>query len=74
MASNSLQYLKSGDIGVIECVTAADGAAKRLADLGFIRGSHLEMVRPGSPCIVRLAGSCVGLGIAHQAAIQLGVL
>ena len=73
MASSNLQYLKAGDIGVIECVTAAEGAAKRLADLGFIRGSQLEMVRPGSPCIVRLAGTCVGLGNAHQASIQLGV-
>ncbi len=73
MTHNSLQILKAGDVGVIDGITATSGAAKRLADMGFVRGARLEMVRPGSPCIVRLAGICVGLGRGHQARIKINL-
>ena len=66
-----LPNLKAGDAGIVERIAADRGAAKRLADLGFVHGARLEMVRPGAPCIVRIGGTCVGLGRLHQASIQL---
>ena len=70
----SLLSLKSGQAGTVAEVKALNGAAKRLADLGFVKGAALEMVRPGKPCIVRIGGSRVGLGVGHQECISLEVL
>lgn len=67
----TLPSLKTGEVGRVECVKSASSSAKRLADLGFVSGARLEMLRPGSPCIVRIEGVCMGLGLAHQACIQL---
>jgi Fe2+ transport system protein FeoA len=67
----SLPKLEAGDTGTIERVSAKQKVAKRLADLGFVRGARIKMVRPGVPCIVRIGGTCVGLGRAHQTSIQL---
>ncbi len=66
-----LPNLKVGDTGVIERVAAVNGVSKRLADMGFVRGAELEVIRAGSPCIVRLEDSRVGLGRTHQTSIQL---
>ena len=71
MTQNSLWGLRTGDVGIVERIADNRGAAKRLADMGFIRGARLEMVRPGAPCIVRIDGTCLGLGQAHQASILL---
>ena len=68
---HSLGVLKAGDVRVIDHIAAAQGAAKRLADMGFVRGARLEMVRPGAPCIVRIDSTCVGLGQGHQTSILL---
>lgn len=65
--------LGSGDVAIVDRITASEHAAKRLADLGFVRGARLEMVRAGIPCIVRVSGICVGLGQAHQMSIQLSL-
>jgi ferrous iron transport protein A len=40
---------------VVEVIGRPDHV-QRLRELGFRGGVELEMVRPGSPCIVRLAG------------------
>ena len=63
--------LRAGEVGVIRRISAANGSAKRLADMGFVRGAGLEMIRPGEPCIVRIDGLCVGLGREHQDSIEL---
>ena len=68
----SLEALGSGEVAFVDRITASAGAAKRLADMGFVRGARLEMVRPGVPCIVRVGGTCVGLGHDHQLSIRLG--
>lgn len=74
MTYQTLPSLKTGDVGIIERIASNLGAAKRLADMGFVRGARLEMVRAGVPCIVRIEGACVGLGRAHQASIELSPL
>ncbi len=71
MRGDSLMALNAGESGTVLGISGTQIAAKRLADMGFIRGARLEMVRPGRPCIVRIDGMCVGLGAAHQASIEL---
>jgi Fe2+ transport system protein FeoA len=70
---SDLPSLKAGDRGTVAAVRVSAAAAKRLADMGFVRGARLEMVKPGCPCIVRIGGTCVGLGAGHQPHIQLHV-
>ncbi|MFQ5592226.1 MAG: ferrous iron transport protein A [Phycisphaerae bacterium] len=71
MRDGGLLSLGVGDCGTIARVKDTQLASKRLADLGFIPGAQVVMVRPGSPCIVRIDGRCVGLGSYHQQAIEL---
>lgn len=71
MSVCDLSSLRAGDLGTVVGIDAAHSSAKRLADMGFVRGVRLEMVRPGRPCIVRIDGSCVGLGGAHQQCVSL---
>ena len=71
MMHTALPMLEAGDVATITGITGNQVAAKRLADMGFVRGARLEVIRPGWPCIVRIAGVCVGLGAAYQHCIQL---
>lgn len=71
MTQLTIPALSSGDITTIESIAAGHGAAKRLADMGFVRGARVEMVRPGTPCIVRIGGVCVGLGRGFQNSVRL---
>jgi len=50
-------------------IEAEETNAKRLADLGFVPGVRVQMVRRGAPCIVLLDGTRIGLGKEHQRAI-----
>ncbi len=68
-----LPSLRAGDVAVIERIASCEARSKRLADMGFVRGAQLEVVRSGSPCIVRLEGACVGLGRTHQTSIEVSV-
>lgn len=64
-----LSSLKSGEAAVIVSIAASQTSAKRLADMGFVRGALVEMVRTGKPCVVRIGSTCVGLGADHQRSI-----
>ncbi len=66
-----LGRLKTGDSATVTSIAPEVHAAKRLADLGFVRGASVTMVSTGRPCIVRIQGRCVGLGHAHQESITL---
>jgi len=74
MAHELMPSLKAGDLGLVAGILGARLSGKRLADLGFVRGAEVTMVRPGAPCIVRIGGRCVGLGSAHQECIELDPL
>ncbi len=69
MAYESLPKLKAGELGEVARVDNGELIAKRLADLGFVRGARVTMIRPGVPCIVRIDGRCLGLGAAPQECI-----
>lgn len=66
-----LADLRAGESAYICGVEADPRIAKRLADLGFIGGTHIEMVRPGRPCIVRINGTRVGLGRRYQESVYV---
>ncbi len=71
MGIGSLPNLGAGELGVVESIAGRRCSSKRLADMGFVRGARITMVRPGEPCIVRIGGRCVGLGIDHQESVLL---
>lgn len=68
---DTLFGLRAAESSTIVGVTAAQRSAKRLADMGFVSGARIEMIRPGNPCLVRIGGTCVGLGTANQRCILI---
>ena len=64
-----LSAMKSGESATVVSIAASQASAKRLADMGFVCGTVVEMLRPGRPCLVRIGATCVGLGIDHQRSI-----
>ena len=64
-----LSGLKTGEAAAIVSIAASQASAKRLADMGFVRGAVVEMIRTGRPCLVRIGSTCVGLGADHQRSI-----
>ncbi len=68
-ALERLSALDSGEAAAIVSIAASQTSAKRLADMGFVRGAVVEMIRTGSPCLVRIGATCVGLGADHQRSI-----
>jgi Fe2+ transport system protein FeoA len=51
-----LELLQSGETAFVETVCGDLNHVQRLRELGFADGARLEMLQPGVPCIVRLAG------------------
>lgn len=50
-----LRLLQCGEVAQIEQVVGQDDQIHRLQELGLRSGVAVEMVQPGSPCIVRVA-------------------
>lgn len=65
-----LSALRAGDTALVVGITAEQMAAKRLADLGFVPGVRIELIRRGAPCIVRIEGTRIGLGTQLQESIH----
>ncbi len=51
-----LYLMQVGQTGEVCDVVGEAGAVHRLHELGLCPGACVEMVQPGSPCIVRLVG------------------
>jgi ferrous iron transport protein A len=49
--------LRRGDVAEIAQLIGAPEQVRRLEELGLRGGARLEIVRAGSPCIVRVAGT-----------------
>ncbi len=64
-----LAQLAASEVGIVVGIETEETNAKRLADLGFVPGVRIQMVRRGTPCIVLLDGTRIGLGKEHQRAI-----
>jgi ferrous iron transport protein A len=52
-----LSVLRSGQIAEIGQLVGAPEQVRRLEELGLRTGARLEMIRGGSPCIIRIDGS-----------------
>jgi ferrous iron transport protein A len=52
-----LAVLRCGEVAEIHEVVGSAEHVRRLEELGLRSGSLLEMVRSGSPCIIRVGGS-----------------
>ena len=51
-----LNCLPSGALGQVAGLMGRPEQVRRIQELGFQPGAAVEMVRSGSPCILRLAG------------------
>lgn len=51
-----INLLSSGEIASVGHVLGQAEQVHRLEELGLRGGACIEMVQPGSPCIIRLAG------------------
>ena len=52
-----LSLLSAGQFAEVFNVAGISDYSKRLGELGFRQGVRVQMVQPGSPCIVRLDNS-----------------
>jgi Fe2+ transport system protein FeoA len=52
-----LQLLPSGHRAFVDQVLGDDASIHRLHEMGLRSGIIVEMVQPGSPCIVKLMGN-----------------
>ena len=71
MSLFTLSSLSSGESARVAGVDATASSAKRLADLGFVPGVVVRMLRAGMPCIVSVDQTRLGLGRALQYSIML---
>jgi ferrous iron transport protein A len=63
--------LRPGEIAEIHEIVGPTEHVRRLEELGLRSGSVLEMVRSGSPCIIRVGGS--KLCIRHDELLRVMV-
>ncbi len=70
-----LDQLPSGTRGVVRHIDSADAALHRLMAMGLCLGRDVEVVRQGSPLILRLLGAHIGVSsrIARQIVIETTV-
>ena len=52
-----LRFLAAGQVAHIGQLVGQPEQVHRLEELGLRRGTTIEMVQPGSPCIIRVGGS-----------------
>jgi Fe2+ transport system protein FeoA len=57
----SLRSLRAGQQARVHSVLGAQEQVHRLHEFGLCHGSLVQMFRPGTPCIIRLAGNKVCL-------------
>jgi Fe2+ transport system protein FeoA len=51
-----LDMLRAGEWAEVADVSGQPGWVGRLAELGIRRGSRLQVIQPGSPCLLNVAG------------------
>jgi ferrous iron transport protein A len=71
-----LPLLKAGQAAQIDQLLGPADAVHRLSELGLQAGRRIEMVQPGTPCIVKIGGSklCFRDGEAMQVLVRLGAV
>lgn len=56
-----LELLAAGEWAEVIDVNGEDGWVSRLAELGVRAGCRVQVLQPGSPCLLRLGGSRLSL-------------
>jgi len=56
-----LDLLHHGDWADVAEVTGEPGCVGRLAELGVRAGSRVQVLQPGSPCLLRVGGARLSL-------------
>src|SRR5438045_1112294 len=56
-----LSLLSRGQTATIETVLGASGQVQRLREMGLCDGAEVQMIQPGSPCLIRLGERRLGL-------------
>lgn len=60
-----LESLRPGEWAEVCDVAGDPGCVRRLAELGLSAGSRLQMLRGGSPCLIRVGGGRLSLRSDH---------
>jgi ferrous iron transport protein A len=55
-----LTILRAGQAGRVGEVLGKEDVVHRLREMGLHTGAEIQMIRPGSPCIIRLEGRKLG--------------
>jgi Fe2+ transport system protein FeoA len=66
-----INYLASGEVGRVEQLLGDTEDVRRLEEMGIRRGEDVEMLQPGSPCIIRLGGSRLCLRQAENLGVMV---
>ncbi len=61
-----LELLRAGERAEIADVLGEPGWVTRMAELGLRVGSHLQMLRSGSPCLLEVGNSRLSLRGDHR--------
>lgn len=69
-----LELLPTGQRARVDQLVGDDASIHRLSEMGLRHGIIVEMVQPGSPCIVKLMGNklCIRDANLFQVLVQPG--
>jgi ferrous iron transport protein A len=65
--------LRAGEKGRVGEVVGTCDLVHRLREMGLYDGAQVQMIRPGSPCIIRLQGQRLGFRMDDCAHVMVRV-
>lgn len=67
-----LEMLRAGEWAEVEEVSGQPGAVGRLAELGIRQGCRLQVIQPGTPCLLHISGCrlCLRPGECSQILVR----
>jgi ferrous iron transport protein A len=68
-----LAFLRAGQAGRVGEVIGTGDMVHRLREMGLYDGASVQMIRPGSPCIIRLHGQRLGFRTDDLARVMVRV-
>ena len=68
-----LYCLRAGQGGCVGAVVGTCDVVHRLREMGLYDGAQVQMLRPGSPCIIRLHGQRLGFRMDDCACVMVRV-
>jgi len=68
-----LSLLRAGEKGHVGGMHGNNESVHRLREMGLHDGAFVQMIRPGSPCIIRLRGQRLGFRMDDVAHVLVNV-